>query len=50
MPTARNGMTSNSVRLPLPPMNAFATPRLDVHEDTPHQVTVPPTGYCARRW
>ncbi len=49
MPTARAGVTSKSVRLPRLPRNARATPSSDVQEDTPHQVTVRPSGYCARR-
>jgi hypothetical protein len=49
MPTARRGWTSKSVRRPRPPMNARATPSFDVHEDTPHHVTVWPSGYWDRR-
>eukprot|EP00470_Lotharella_oceanica_P011802 CAMPEP_0170195398 /NCGR_PEP_ID=MMETSP0040_2-20121228/61451_1 /TAXON_ID=641309 /ORGANISM="Lotharella oceanica, Strain CCMP622" /LENGTH=59 /DNA_ID=CAMNT_0010444553 /DNA_START=63 /DNA_END=239 /DNA_ORIENTATION=+ len=39
----------NSVRDPLSPKNRSATPSLGVHEETPHQVTVLPGGYIARR-
>src|SRR3954452_3965168 len=49
MLTARWVTTSNSVRRPFEPKKPRATSSFGVHDDTPHHVTVRPTGYCAER-